>query len=175
MELEVPEAPWAAAVLLHPHPSFGGDRHNIVVDALFRALPSAGVAALRFDFASPDVAACAAQAVAALDALDVRPLVLAGYSFGAEVASNVADERLAGWALIAPPTLDEQLGADSRPKLVLAAAHDQFAPPDRLVQRTSQWASTSVEIIEAADHFLAGATRRVAERVVEWLRERTGR
>ena len=44
-----PGAPRAAAVLCHPHPAYGGDRYNVVVDALFRALPPAGVASLRLD------------------------------------------------------------------------------------------------------------------------------
>src|SRR5205807_6967937 len=49
-ELAVPDEPWAAAVLAHPHPQFGGNMRSIVIGALFAALPSAGVAALRFNF-----------------------------------------------------------------------------------------------------------------------------
>ena len=30
---------WAVAVLLHPHPDFGGDRFNAVIDELYRRLP----------------------------------------------------------------------------------------------------------------------------------------
>src|SRR3954471_15625045 len=95
--------PSAGAVLLHPHPDYGGDRFNPVVDALFRALPDAGVSAVRFDFSSSDVDVAADEVRAALSLLDIRPLVIIGYSFGADVATTVADDRVAGWYLIAPP------------------------------------------------------------------------
>ena len=49
-DLSEAETPWAYAVLLHPHPDMGGDRHNNVVSALYEALPPEGVTALRFDF-----------------------------------------------------------------------------------------------------------------------------
>ena len=49
-DLRVPAGAPAGAILCHPHPAHGGDRHNVVVDALYRALSSAGVATLRFDF-----------------------------------------------------------------------------------------------------------------------------
>ena len=37
-------------VLCHPHPSYGGNRFNTVVEALFHSLPAAGFVTLRFDF-----------------------------------------------------------------------------------------------------------------------------
>ena len=49
-EIAVPDGARGGAVLLHPHPRFGGNRLNAVVAALFRSLPAAGIAALRFDF-----------------------------------------------------------------------------------------------------------------------------
>jgi alpha/beta superfamily hydrolase len=49
-DLRVPDSPRAAAIICHPHPQYGGDRHNNVLQALFDALPAAGIAALRFDF-----------------------------------------------------------------------------------------------------------------------------
>ena len=50
-DLAAPEgAPRAGAVLCHPHPQYGGDMENPVVVAAGRALVSAGVAALRFNF-----------------------------------------------------------------------------------------------------------------------------
>jgi alpha/beta superfamily hydrolase len=38
-DLVVPAGARAGAVLLHPHPRFGGNRLNAVVAALFRSLP----------------------------------------------------------------------------------------------------------------------------------------
>jgi alpha/beta superfamily hydrolase len=173
-DLAVPDGAIAGAVLLHPHPDFGGDRFNVVVEALWRALPAAGVAAVRFDFASSDLVAGtgdAADAVALLPA-DL-PLVVCGYSFGAGVATHVdAGDRLAGWVLVAPPLAmvpAGPVGTDERPKLVLVPAHDQFCPPDALRPLVEGWTAATVEEVPSADHFLAGATAAVAARATAWV------
>ena len=49
-DLVVPVGCRAAATVCHPHPQYGGNRFNPVVDALYRRLPALGGAALRFDF-----------------------------------------------------------------------------------------------------------------------------
>jgi alpha/beta superfamily hydrolase len=181
-DVAVPDPAWAGAVVLHPHPAYGGDRRNVVVDAVWRALPPAGVAAVRFDFDGDDLAAGAADATEALDLLPAGvPAALVGYSFGALVACQVVDPRVAGWALVAPPFgrmlpgADVPAGGDPRPKLVLAPSHDQFCPPEAARQEVGPWRATTVEAVTSADHFLAGATGFVADRVVQWLREITSR
>jgi len=152
----------APVVLLHPHPDFGGDQHNVVIEALWRLLGGA----VRFDFASSDVDACVAQAV---ERLGDGPTYVVGYSFGAMVASLVDDPRVAGWALVAPLAAETTIGDDDRPKLVLLPAHDRFTPPDAARAWTAGWRSTVVEEVPSADHFLAGSTARVAERVRDWI------
>jgi hypothetical protein len=187
-DLRVPTDARAGAVLCHPHPAYGGDRHNAVVDALYRALPPAGVACLRVDFrpqrarvATGEGLAERADVVAALHRLatevDPRvPLFLAGYSFGADVALSVGDDRHAGWALVAPPFRysgpPRPAGGDPRPVLVLAPAHDQFAPPLWVDETTRAWPDVTVEAVPMADHFLVGATAQVAQRVTAWVLDR---
>jgi uncharacterized protein len=170
---------WAGAVVCHPHPDFGGDRHNLVVDRVFHALAAAGVTALRFDFRPGGEAT---DVVAALDRVAVcvdeaRPLWLVGYSYGADIALSVDDPRVAGWAAVAPPFRFGAgpvvaPGGDPRPVLLVAAAHDQFHPPDRLRAATAGWPAATVVEVPGADPFLAGATQRVADAVVGWLDER---
>ena len=165
------------AVLLHPHPNYGGDRHNAVVDALFRALPASGVAAVRFDFASNDIGRGVAEAAEALDllpadvAVDGRRLLLRRVRGG-----HVVHERVDGWALVAPPFgsissgAGEPIAADARPKLLLAAAHDQFCPPSTARKHVESWAATELEEVPGADHFLGGATgagRRPVDRLAQ--------
>lgn len=187
-DLAVPPAPHAGAVVCHPHPAFGGDRHNVVVDAVFRALVATGVAALRFDFrpgvraATGEGVAERADVVAALHRLAAEvapgvPLFLVGYSFGADVALAVGDERHAGWATVAPPFRYSgpprpKLG-DPRPVLVLAPEHDQFAPPSWARRATDGWPDATVETVPMADHFLAGATAHVGRTVADWVLERS--
>lgn len=187
-DLRVPERTVAGAVLCHPHPAYGGDRHNPVVDALFRTLPAAGVSALRFDFRplgartpTGEGTAERADVVAALHRLATEvdatvPLFLVGYSFGADVALAVGDERHAGWATVAPPfrfsgRARPGLG-DGRPVLVMAPEHDQFAPPYWVGKAIRGWPDVTVEAVPMADHFLAGATAQVARSVADWILDR---
>jgi uncharacterized protein len=183
-ELAVPRSPWAAAVVTHPHPLYGGDMHNPVVEALFRALHDAGVAAVRFDFRGTGSSegrhdggelerldVVAALDVAAPFAFD-GPLVVCGYSFGAAVALDVTDPRVAGWAAVAPPlgrAGRSLAGPDHRPKLVLVPEHDQFTPPPAMRLATETWRSTTIEVLSMADHFLAGRTRAAADAVTAFV------
>jgi uncharacterized protein len=175
-DLARPAGARAAAVLCHPHPAYGGDRHNIVVDALFRGLPAAGIAALRFDFRGAG-AGGQEDVLAALDRLaaevPVVPLWLVGYSFGADVALGVDDPRAAGWVAVAPPLRFGRTPApaqgDPRPALVLVPEHDAYSPPARTRAATASWPAVTVEVVPMADHFLAGAAGNVAATVTAWL------
>lgn len=184
-DLAAPPEPRAAAVVCHPHPAYGGDRHNPVVDALFRALPAGGVAALRFDFgpaaaASGGDAAARDEVVAALDHLAAAvpgvPLWLAGYSFGADVALAIGDRRHAGWVAVAPPLVfggsPAPASGDPRPALVLVPEHDQYSSPAQARAATAGWPDATVDVVAGADHFLAGSARRVAGAVTAWLADR---
>jgi alpha/beta superfamily hydrolase len=165
--------PWASAVLLHPHPDMGGDRYNNVVSALFEALPDAGVTALRFDFSSRDLEIAVTETINALDLLSAEPRFLVGYSFGGGVAATIADERIAGWYLIAPALtmFEPAIGDDPRPKSIAAAEHDHFFSPARLETATTDWAATEHATISGADHMFVGRTDEVTKQCVAWLRQ----
>lgn len=167
-------APAGSVAICHPHPQYGGNRFNTVVEALFTALPEAGFRALRFDFRSGagDAIAERLDLIAALDELEARavgPFFVAGYSFGAAVALGTADDRIAALAAIAPPLTLLAAGAPPVPTLVLTPSHDQFCPPDAAAAIVSAWDLAELEIIESADHFLQGHTQAVADRATSWL------
>ena len=155
-------------VLLPPHPDRGGDQHNNVIAALFAALDDA----VRFDFASSDLAVATGQVLAQLGP---GPAWLVGYSFGGGVASLVDDTRVLGWCLIAPALamVDPVIGPDDRPKYVLAAEHDTFFSPAALRAAIASWTATTHEVIDGGDHFLVGHEADVAARCVRWLRTST--
>jgi hypothetical protein len=101
--LGLPEAPpVAAAVVCHAHPLHGGMMHFKVVFRAAKALRSAGVAALRFNFRGvgrsegtfDHGAGEQEDARAALFEMQERfpglPLVLGGFSFGSAMALRVA-------------------------------------------------------------------------------------
>lgn len=113
-----------------------------MIVALFGVLEGAE----RFNFASSDPGAAAEQVLTHLEA---GPAWLVGYSFGGGVASLVDDPRVQGWCLIAPALGigESVIGADSRPKHVLAAERDTFFPPESLLQATSDWTATTHDVV----------------------------
>ena len=186
-ELGLPDEPWAAAVLLHPHPQHGGNMRSIVPGTLFSALPGEGVAVLRFNFRGVEGSDGSydegvgerADVVAAIDALapitEGLPLVLAGWSFGADTSLAVGDDRVAGWCAVAAPLRvvkleDMVAGADPRPKLLIVPEHDQFRPPESAREATEGWANCHIEVVPGADHFLVGRVDRVPPLVLGFLR-----
>ncbi|HEX7521403.1 MAG TPA: hypothetical protein VF441_05015 [Acidimicrobiia bacterium] len=170
----------AGAVLCHPHPQYGGTMRSIVISALFDALPRAGVRCLRFNFrgverssgAYGDGRAERHDIVAGIDTLTAGlpagiPVVLIGWSFGADVALCVPDPRLAAWMAIAPPlrfaTDVEAVARDPRPKLLALAEHDEFRDPASVREAIDGWANTDVEILAGATHYFVGRTDRLAD------------
>jgi alpha/beta superfamily hydrolase len=178
-ELAIPDgAPRAAAVLCHPHPQYGGTMRSIVIGALFEALPAAGVTCLRLNFRGVEQSTGihdhgrgelldvrAAVAAMATEVPAELPLVLAGWSFGADMALSTVDDRLAGWLAIAPPLrFAADLGpvaGDPRPKQLVLGQHDEFRDPASVVEATEDWVATEIEVIAGASHFFVGRTDRV--------------
>jgi alpha/beta superfamily hydrolase len=151
----------------------GGDRFNNVVSELYNALPPAGVTAIRFDFSSSAADDAAEETSEALDQVpDDVPRFLVGYSFGGAVAATMTDDRVAGWFLAAPALslMQPAIGDDPRPKLVAAAEHDRFFPPETLEAITAEWRNTEHTTVGGADHFFVGRTDVVAVRCLEWIR-----
>lgn len=167
-------------VVCHPHPQYGGNRHDAVVGATCEALGALGLAWLRFDFRTEHDGGRAERldVIAALDALAQaipdRPLAVAGYSFGAAVALSTADWRIGAIAAIAPPlALHPRPPRPVVPTLVLCPRHDQFSPPERTEPIVDGWPDATFEVVESADHFLHGRRGVVAERAAAWIAERT--
>jgi alpha/beta superfamily hydrolase len=148
----------------------GGDMHNPVVDCVYRAATNAGLEAHRFDFSSSVMTVAVAEATKNLDELRT-PIVVVGYSFGALVAAQLTDDRIAAWVLVAPPFgtgSPSLIGIDARPKLILSPSNDQFCAPDMARAQTAAWRNTTVEAVAGADHFLAGGLAQVATRALEF-------
>ena len=92
------------ALVLHPLPTHGGTMDNKVVQTLAKACTQLGYRAVRFNFRGVGASQGAfdngpgeiedALAVVAAQRVDGMPFVLAGFSFGAFVATKLA-ERLA--------------------------------------------------------------------------------
>ena len=162
-----------AAVVVHPHPAMGGDRHHPLVVAIADGLAAAGIAAVRLDLTDPDITTSAAELAEQIPKLEaelgVSQLVLAGYSWGSRVVAEIEPERLVARVLVAPPVSHVDLPVRSEPALVLVPAHDQYGSPDEVKDALSSWPHATIEIVDGCDHFLMGAIGRIADRAVRWL------
>jgi uncharacterized protein len=179
MDLNAADDPSAFAVLLHPHPSYGGNRFHHFIDGLFRRLPDMAVNAIRFDFSSAAPVTAHREAVAALDhgaeLWPGLPAVLVGYSFGAGIAAGVDDDRVAAWFLLAPPLpmlADATISQVPRPKALVVPEYDQFSPPAAVAQGVAGWKAVTVTTVPHSDHFL-GVVEPVVAGALAWAGEVT--
>lgn len=98
------QPPVGTALICHPHPLFGGTMNNKVVQTLARAFVQAGWRSVRFNFRGVEGSAGSygeglgeqddLRAVLAQTVSEDEPLCLAGFSFGAYVASSLLAELL---------------------------------------------------------------------------------
>jgi uncharacterized protein len=175
----------AAAVVCHPHPLFGGTMHNKVVHAAAEAMIGAGLPVLRFNFRGAGGSTGAHDGGsgeqddlrAALDHLagrwPGRPILIAGYSFGAWVGLRVGstDPRAAALIGIAPPVAVYDFGflRDAhRPITLIAGNVDPFAPLDLVMRLGAALAGGArVLAVPGAAHGFADHLDDLARRVRE--------
>jgi alpha/beta superfamily hydrolase len=172
--------PQAAVVLCHPHPQYGGTMRSIVIGALFEALPLRGITCLRFNFRGVENSEGAhaegsdepLDVLAALDTLSAElhpavPIVIVGWSFGADMALSVSDNRAQAWVAIAPPLrfsrAVDAVANDPRPKLLILAEHDEIRAPAEIEEATAAWVNTERRVVPGASHFFVGRTDNVVE------------
>jgi alpha/beta superfamily hydrolase len=173
----------AAAVLCHPHPQYGGSMRAGLMGELFRALPPAGVAALRVNVRGVegstgtwaegvgefhDVRAALAEVAARVP--PTLPVWMVGWSFGGDLALSVRDARVHGWCAIAPPLRSGPdpagVGTDGRPVHLVLGERDDLVPPAPLVTRAASWSGATVTVVAGADHFFVGRWTAVVEAVL---------
>jgi alpha/beta superfamily hydrolase len=181
----------ASVVLCHPHPQYGGTMRSIVIGALFDALPVSGFTVLRFNFRGVEQSTGthddgegelldvrAAVDAAAEERAASEPLVLVGWSFGADMTLATPDTRLAAWIGIAPPLRFRSdfdgVAHDARPKLLVLGQHDEFRDPASVVEATVDWNATEIDVIAGASHFFVGRTDRVVDAVRAFVEKVAG-
>ncbi len=175
--------PVAAVVLAHPHPAHGGNMTSLVTSELFGSLPGRRCAVLRFNFrgvgestgdhggGEPERSDVSAAVAAMAELNPGMPLVVAGWSFGADVSLAVDDAAITGWFAVAPPLrvlTTEQLVAaqDQRPKHLAIPEHDEFNPPETCAPKVADWHNTTLEVMAGADHYLVGKTGKLTDALV---------
>jgi alpha/beta superfamily hydrolase len=174
-----------------PHPALGGSMIAPAIAELAWALTRAGHATLRFNYrgvgASRGVSRHQAGSMRIGDVSDevedlykiidqllattsARTACAVGYSFGAKVALEVAqDPRVSHLVLVAPPNKladFSSLPAIQKPLFVLCAHHDAYC--DRSALQLPQEAK--LEVIAHSDHFFGRGLTEMGKAVAAWLR-----
>lgn len=174
----------AGVVVCHPHPLYGGNMENNLVQVLSRALAEKGIAVLCFNFRGVgrsegthddgrgeiDDALAAIGFLAGRCAIDSGRLGLAGYSFGGAVALGAAvrSNGIGAVAAVSPPEIPD-LSNCNRPRLVLCGSVDALIPVSTILRHeemiTGPDAAGAVEVIRGADHFWQGYEAEVCGRI----------
>jgi alpha/beta superfamily hydrolase len=186
------EAARGWALVLHPHPLFGGTRENKVVTTVSRACAQQGLVAVRPNFRgiggsagefdntvgeSADMAALVDQFRAAYPALADGAFVLSGFSFGSAVASQVyvqcgpqSERKLTVSTMMLLGTAASRFSVAQVPEdaLVLHGEQDDTVP----LASVMDWArpqSLPVTVIPGAGHFFHGNLTTVKRLVLAHL------
>jgi uncharacterized protein len=175
--LEEPEegSPREAALVCHPHPQHGGTMHNKVVHRTARGLRRSGAVVLRFNYRGVNLSEGTYadgegeldDAKAALAVLRERypdlPVTLAGFSFGSRIALRMGCAGSGARRVIAvgfPSAYRDRryLEGCTVPRIFVHSTKDEFGPLEEwepIIQALPE--PKQIRLIEAQDHFFAGA------------------
>ena len=178
-----------AAIITHPHPLYGGDMYNHVVEIIAHTYHAHGYSTLRFNFRGVGTSGgCYDHGVG--EQLDIQAATehlgsigkthveIAGYSFGAWVAALALNKltEIDRAILISPPVdfLDfSAVHPNRRIALVTAGSHDQFARAATLQARAADWnPDAMVRIMPGTDHFYGGKAGELRQILRDFLAER---
>lgn len=174
-------------VVCHPHPLYGGNMGNNVVEAVCRAVGRKGLAWLKFNFrgvgrsggnfsggaGEKEDARAAIAFGAAQDRVDGGRIGIGGYSFGSTVAfaAAVEDVQVKAVAGISPfiePA--DLLDHYRRPKFFISGREDEWVDSRNLERLVKNLPEPKEWIIQPeADHFWAGSESPMAEKVGDFF------
>jgi alpha/beta superfamily hydrolase len=160
-------------VITHPHPLYGGDMYNPVVETIATGYQKKGFTTLCFNFRGTGNSrgsydegrgeqADVRAAVAHLDGMGLGFIDLAGYSFGAWVNGLVGPSltTIRRLVMISPPVafIDfKDVGRLDSLSLVVTGSEDEVAPAKMVAAAMPDWnRDARLEIVSGADHFYFG-------------------
>jgi alpha/beta superfamily hydrolase len=160
-------------VATHPHPLYGGDMYNLVVESIVHVYHMKGYSTLKFNFRGvgrsqgtydnglgeqEDVL----SALSFLADRGMERIDLAGYSFGAWVNAHAIqnDSLTKQMIMVSPPVgfmdFNSIVTMDAL-KFVVTGNRDDIAPANVIEKMISTWnPNARFEVIDGADHFYGG-------------------
>lgn len=177
-----------AVVVTHPHPLYGGDMRNNVVEAVIQAYQEKGYSTLRFNFRGVGASQGAydngvgeqedvRMALRYLSGLGKKHIDLVGYSFGAWVNGLGLEtfqqaERL---IMVSPPVNSLDFGTvndSAKIQLVIVGTHDDIAGTKAIEAKMPVWnPAATLRFIEDADHFYGRKATELRTIIHEFLEQ----
>ncbi len=159
-------------IITHPHPHYGGNMYNNVVETIHHVYSKAGYSTLRFNFRgvgnsegtydegtgeTHDVQ----NAIDYLSKTGITHVHLGGYSFGTWVNSMVdaAAYQIKQMTMVSPPLafINFQIQNINCPIRAVTGNRDDYAPPGLVEPTIKKWNPDCVfKTIDHADHFYSG-------------------
>ncbi|MAU41747.1 MAG: alpha/beta hydrolase [Kordiimonas sp.] len=185
------------ALILHPHPQFGGTMNNKVVYYLYHSFTRRGFAVLRFNFRSvghsegvfDNGVGELSDAAAALDWLqslnkDAPTCWVAGFSFGAWIGMQLLMRRpeIQGFLSISPPAnlYDFSFLAPCPSSgLILQGTKDEIVEENsvqKLVDKLQSQKGITIDYnkVENANHYYEDHMKELVVNVDDYLKQRLG-
>ena len=183
------------ALILHPHPQFGGTMNNKVVYNLHYAFHRLGFSVLRFNFRGVGRSQGEfdqgigelSDAASALDHLqhlcpNARTCYVAGFSFGAWIGMQLLMRRpeITGFVSVAPPANMYDftfLAPCPSSGLIVNGEADRFAPPGDIEKlaaklRTQKGITITHRTIAGANHFFDEGMDEMVSTVEDYMKMR---
>jgi len=183
------------ALVLHPHPQFGGTMNNKVIYNIYYALHELGFSVLRFNFrgvgrSQGEFDAGIGELSDAASALDylqemnpnARQCWVAGFSFGAWISMQLLMRRpeISGFVSVSPPANMYDfsfLAPCPSSGLIINGDADRVAPPDdvtKLVAKLQAQKGITIthETIPKANHFYDKGMEEMIGSVGSYVRTR---
>ncbi|MFX1295761.1 MAG: alpha/beta hydrolase [Promethearchaeota archaeon] len=177
-----------AAVVLHPHPQFGGSMYNNVVDAICEELEHLMIA-LKFNCRGVgksegvssggkeegnDVEA-AIKFLKTIEIVDQKRIIFIGYSWGTYVGLPITYKNpdikiLIGIACPVGLWNYKYLQDCKKPILLIGGTYDQFSPMDKLKQLYEALPKPKDLFFLETDHFYIGQKKTLVTKVAEFLK-----
>ena len=160
-------------VVTHPHPLYGGDMYNLVVESIVYVYHMKGYSTLKFNFRGVGRSQGAydngigeqkdvLSALSFLSNMGMERIDLAGYSFGAWVnAHAIQKDTLTKQMIMVSPPLGfmdfNSIVTMDTLKFVVTGNRDDIAPAAVIEKMIPIWnPNARFEVIDGADHFYGG-------------------
>ncbi len=157
-------------VITHPHPLYGGDMNNYIVETIQSAYKNKNYSTLRFNFRGVEKSQGSHDegkgeqndvlgAIEYLKQQGCDSITISGYSFGTWVNTMVVynNSLTHEMTMISPPVafMDfNPIKPIPNLKLVIAGSHDEIGPPNQIESIINKWNPDAVfKIIKNGDHF----------------------